>query len=79
MISDIFLVTFTGDGNNNYGIGFMVANNRRLGNLAFKAENFPKAITLFERAVNIDPEEKACWGDMATALMETKAFREVAL
>ena len=55
----------------------MVANYKRLGNAAFKAKEYPKAIFHYEKAVNIDPEDTSCWGNLAAILLESKAFSEV--
>ena len=55
----------------------MVANYKRLGNAAFKAKEYPKAISYYEKAVNIYPEDISCWGNLAAILLESKAFSEV--
>ena len=55
----------------------MVASNKRLGNEAFKAKDYKKAVSAYEKAVNLDPEAMACWGNLSAILMEMKIFKEV--
>ena len=59
------------------GTKCIVASNKRLGNEAFKAKDFKRAVAAYEKAVNLDPETMACWGNLSAILMETKAFKEV--
>ena len=55
----------------------MVASNKKVGNEAFKAKDFKKAVAAYEKAVNLDPESMACWGNLSAILLETKTFKEV--
>ena len=55
----------------------LVATRKKLGNAAFKARDFSKAIGLYEKAVNIDPNNMSCWDNLATILLEANTFQEV--
>ena len=59
------------------GTKCMVALNKKVGNEAFKAKDYKTAVAAYEKAVNLDPEAMACWGNLSAILLETKTFTEV--
>ncbi len=50
---------------------------KELGNISYKRRDFPTAISHYQAAVRLDPGEMVYWSNLAAALFETGAFREV--
>ena len=53
------------------------AEEKELGNIAYKRRAFPAAISHYQAAVRLDPGEMVYWSNLAAALFETGAYREV--
>ena len=53
------------------------AEEKELGNIAYKRRALPAAISHYQAAVRLDPGEMVYWSNLAAALFETGAYREV--
>ena len=50
---------------------------RKLGHAALEAEDYQRAVLHYEKSLNLDPDVKESWIDLATALSKTNSPREV--